>query len=264
MKESEFLLAHLAGLQPIDLYISRGLSLLPELQKRYRGLLKRREKGEPLQYIIGSSQFMGLDFKLNRDVFIPRPETEILIEAILARQIPQSAFILDIGTGCGNIAVTLAAFLPQSRVLAIDRSESALKIAALNGRQHNVLDRVSFVQRDIFEGLDKKEEFDLIVSNPPYIRTGDLPALPPEVNYEPPLALDGGKDGFFVLREIIRQADRYLKSGGWLVLEIGAGQSAGVRKMIARLGKFEGPEIIKDYSGIDRVVIARKHGKDCH
>ena len=258
MRESEALLSHLAGCQPIDLYIRRDLLPLPELQKRYQLLLKRRLKGEPLQYIIGSSQFMGLDFKVNRDVFIPRPETEILIEAILANGIGEFAFILDIGTGCGNIAVTLARFISHSRVLAIDVSESALKIAALNARQHKVLDRVSFCQKDIFVGLDKKQEFDLIVSNPPYIETDDLPALPPELSYEPSLALDGGEDGFFVLTEIIRRADRYLKNGGWLALEIGAGQSAEIHKRISRLGKFEASKIIKDYNGIDRVVMAKK------
>ncbi len=258
MKESEVLLSYLAGCQPIDLYIRRDSLPLPNLQKRYQGLLKRRLKGEPLQYIIGSSQFMGLDFKVNRDVFIPRPETEILIEAILANGIPEFAFILDIGTGCGNIAVTLARFISHSRVLAIDISEPALKIAALNARQHKVLDRVSFCQKDIFKGLDKKQEFDLIVSNPPYIETGDLPALPPEVGYEPSLALDGGEDGFFVLTEIISEADRYLKNGGWLALEVGAGQSAEIHKRISQLGKFEAPKSIKDYNGIDRVVMAKK------
>jgi release factor glutamine methyltransferase len=260
MNDEELLLSYVLNCQAIDLYTRHRLSIPPDTQKKYKDLLSRRKRGEPLQYIMGSTQFMGLEFKVGRDTFIPRPETEILIEALLeviSGQQPDF-YILDIGTGCGNIAVTLAKFTVNSLVLATDISEAALRLARLNAKIHNVLDKVYFLNANILKGVLAKEKFTIIVSNPPYITDGDLQYLPPEVRHEPPVALNGREDGLFFLREIIDQAPGYLKRDGWLGLEIGKGQAGEVHKRIVSSGEFSELKIIKDYNSIERVVIAKK------
>ncbi|MEA3328513.1 MAG: peptide chain release factor N(5)-glutamine methyltransferase [Candidatus Omnitrophota bacterium] len=220
-------------------------------------LLNRED--EPLQYLMGSSEFMGLEFKVNRNTFIPRPETEILVETILGLIIGRGhgSYLLDIGTGCGNIALTLAKFMPGLRVLATDISESALKTAGLNAKIHNV-DKAYFLNMDIFKGLSAGTNFKAIVSNPPYVADKDLMSLPPVVKHEPLAALDGGKDGLFFLNKIIEGAPRYLTKDGWLALEVGYDQAGRVGEKISSSGEFNDLRIIKDYSGIDRVIIAKK------
>ena len=218
-----------------------------------------RKRNEPLQYLMGSSEFMGLEFKVSRDTFIPRPETEILVETVLGLIIGQGhgSYLLDIGTGCGNIALTLAKFIPGLEVLATDISESALKIARLNAKIHNV-DKAHFLNMDIFKGLSAKTNFKVIVSNPPYISGKDLMSLPPVVRYEPLIALDGRKGGLFFLNKIIEGAPRYLKKDGWLALEVGYDQAGKISEKISSSGEFNDIRIIEDYSSIERVVIARK------
>ncbi|MEA3560772.1 MAG: peptide chain release factor N(5)-glutamine methyltransferase [Candidatus Omnitrophota bacterium] len=260
MKDEELLLSHVLGCSFMDLYTDYR-SLIPlKSRRRYEGLLFKRKRGEPLQHLTGSSEFMGLDFKVSRHTFIPRPETEILVQAVLGVINGQKGglYLLDIGTGCGNIALTLAKFIPGLVVLATDISGLALKTARLNAKAHNLLGRAYFLNTDIFEGLFPRKSFEIIVSNPPYIANSELRYLPPEVKCEPLAALDGKEEGLFFLNKIIKEAPEYLKKDGWLALEVGWGQAGEVTKRLSSSGKFSSQRVIKDYGGIERVVIAKR------
>ncbi|MFH1778539.1 MAG: peptide chain release factor N(5)-glutamine methyltransferase [Candidatus Omnitrophota bacterium] len=229
---------------------------------RFRNALERLGLRVPLQYIMGEVEFMELKFYVSPSVFIPRPETEILVEGtikLLERgTLFKSPYILDVGTGSGNIAVSLTKYNPFCKILASDISKDALKAALVNAKLNGVSGRIKFVLADLFCGISERERFDLIISNPPYIPSDDYDALPLEVKYEPKIALDGGYEGSDFYKVIIPESARRLRPNGYLVLEIGYGQAQVIRDLIDKTGAYYGIEILKDYNGIDRVIFAKK------
>jgi release factor glutamine methyltransferase len=230
-------------------------------------ILERRISAEPIQYILGKTEFMGLEFRVNKDVFIPRPETEILVEAVIDLVTKSSGHqvisILDIGTGSGNIAISLAKFINNCKIVAVDISKQAMAVAKKNAAFNGVEDKISFINQDFFSlrhtaGDMKAHAFDFIVSNPPYIPSPEIKSLQPEIAYEPSIALDGGIDGLDFYPKIIKQAPFYLKQGALLIMEMGLGQRASIKNFVKKSARLKLVEIIKDYSNIERIIITRK------
>lgn len=263
MDEAELLFTSILGCGRLDLYKNKKSLLNKEQSALLAGALRQRISGRPLQYILGKADFFGFEFKVNPDVLIPRPETEILVEKAI--EITRSKEwgagginILDIGTGSGCIAVSLAKLLPQAEIIAIDISAKALEVAKENARLHNVSERINFYQSDLFSSCElRPAAYGLIVANPPYIASGEIDQLQLEVKCEPRLALDAGIDGLDFYRRIIPRAAAYLKSGGYLLMEIGFGQREKIEKIFQNSPNFEIMEEIKDYSGIDRIMAAK-------
>ena len=269
MTSRELFLTSILGCRRVDLYVNpRPLTL--EEENRLADMEARLNAGEPPQYIVGSSEFLGLLFAVDHRVLIPRPETEILVDSavhLLVEQFPSvpSLKFLDIGTGSGNIAVSLAKSFATSDTTAIDISPDALAVAHHNATVHGVADRIHFQFTDVrtyFVSQAKGQApFDAIFSNPPYISTHQLSSLPLDVQHEPHGALDGGADGLYYLRYIIQQGGHFLRPGGFLFLEIGDGQAAAVTE-IFKTTSFSAPVFIKDHVGTQRVVWARRQGSD--
>jgi release factor glutamine methyltransferase len=255
--QEEILLCDITGRKRIDLYAS-GLSLDADQKKRFDEALKKRRDGLPVQYITGKTEFYGLPIMVGPGVFIPRPETEILVEAAikksgaLATGAPEhqstSLKILDLCTGSGCIAIVLAKHINCAKIIATDISGEALEIARQNALLNNVAEKIDFRQADLFSGID--ERFDIITCNPPYIKRDDIKNLPQEVSYEPQIALDAGQDGLDFYRMVARQASGFLKPDGILALELGDGQAETVRDMFG-----SNVNTIKDLNGIERVLI---------
>ena len=262
MTESELLFMQALNCDRADLYLDKDRHLTLIQASFISDALKRRAGGEPIQYILGRAEFMGLEFKVNRDVLIPRPETEILVETALKyanRLSPEAGRILELGTGSGCIAISLAKFLPDFKITATDISLGALKTAEENARLNKMAGRVDFLISDLFASLapqDKK--YAICVCNPPYIRSNEIHRLQPEVRYEPRVALDGGSDGLDFYRKIIEGASDHLKSGGELIMEMGFGQKRGIEGIFSGFSHFEIGEVVKDYNNIERVIVARK------
>ncbi len=265
-RNAEILLEEILGLEKAEFY-SRGEESFPQKKlSLFRKLIKRRSRNFPLQYILGKAAFMGLEFVVDESTLIPRPETEILVEKILEEadktlSLKRSSpiVIIDLGTGCGNIAIALAKNIPCSQIYALDISREALKVARGNSCRHGLAGSITFLEGDLFRPLGKiKEQAEIIVSNPPYIARGDFSKLPPEVRFEPHSALDGGKEGLDFYQQIIDQAPTYLKKEGLLGFEIGMGQSPSVCNLIRAKREFSSPEVIKDYRRIERIVLTRK------
>jgi len=255
--EAELLLAHALRRERLELYLRPDRTLTPEERARFRELIRKRRAGTPLAYLLGTVEFMNTTLKVNSAVLIPRPETEELVERIL-RDLegrPSPGRALDLGTGSGAIAIALAAARPELHVLAVDLSLEALVLARENARLNGVEGRVAFVCSDWFSAL--RGRFHLIVSNPPYIPTERLEALPKEVRaYEPRKALDGGPRGIRELERIIREAPRFLQPQGRLYLEIGADQAQQVKAALEQTAAFSSVEIFRDLAGKERVVRA--------
>lgn len=248
--EAEWLLAAALGLDRVGLYVNFDKPLGEAELAACRGLVARRAKREPLQYILGSQEFCGLEFAVAPGVLIPRHDTETLVAEAL-RRAPAARTVLDIGVGSGCIAVTLAKSLPDSVVSGVDTSPEALALTWRNAEQHGV--RLTLVEGSLFEPFPG-ERFDLIVSNPPYIPTADLETLQPEVReWEPRAALDGGPDGLDCYRRLIPAAPNHLKPGGWLLVEVGIGQAEAVQELFARAGFIE-LFVAQDPNLIERVV----------
>jgi release factor glutamine methyltransferase len=249
--EAEWLLCAATGLDRVGLYLNYDKPLSDEELANYRALVTRRGRREPLQHILGSQEFCGLDFEVTPDVLIPRHDTETLVhEALLL--MPRAGAILDIGTGSGCIAVALAKQLPLATITAIDISGSALTVARKNAEKSGVA--IEFLQGSLCEPVAGRY-FDLIVSNPPYIASRDIEALEPEVrNFDPRSALDGGEDGLDIYRALIPSALSCMNPGSWLVVEIGAGQVQDVEHMFRRAGEFGDVITACDPGGIVRVV----------
>ncbi len=220
----------------------------------YEECIIRRGEHIPLQHITGVQDFMGLTFYVDRNVLIPRQDTEILVEEAM-RHLHDSMRILDLCTGSGCILLSLLHYSNDCTGMGADLSKEALGVAEQNAeRIQGVKDRVTFVQGNLFECIDARERFDLIVSNPPYIKTDVIESLMPEVrDHEPWLALDGKKDGLFFYREITSQAGRYLTGGGMLFFEIGYDQGEDVRRLMEEAGYVD-VRVVQDYAGLDRVV----------
>ena len=268
-RNAEILLSYLLDCSMGEIYLNKK----PELDtERFNFSIQQKIGGEPWAYIFNSVQFRDLELKIKKGVFIPRPETEILVEEtikkiknhLLVSSYPcalagtgghrQIKNILDIGTGCGNIAISLAKDFPSTSILATDISKTALKIASINAQRYN-LKNIRFLYSDLFKNIPA-QKFELIVSNPPYIPSGDLKTLPDEVRKEPRSALDGGKKGISLLLKIIKYAPYFLKKGGYLILEIGICQDNLLEKIIAQ-PKLKLTEVVKDYRGIPRVMILK-------
>ena len=226
---------------------------------QFREIVARRAAGEPLQYITGVQDFFGREFRVTPDVLIPRPETELLVEAALEVVGEASPFICDVGTGSGCIAVTLLCEISQARVVALDKSPAALEIAKLNASNLSVADRAVFVVSDSFESLDLREcQFDLIASNPPYISAGVLPGLQREVrDHEPLVALSPGTDGLSMIRRLLLEAPAFLKRNGHLIMEIGFDQGEKVQSLIDS-SVWRLLELRPDLQGIPRIVVLQK------
>jgi release factor glutamine methyltransferase len=260
--DAEVLICHALRVEKSQLYVSLHEPLEPSARRRFGDLLVRRLHREPVAYIIGSQEFWSLDFLITPDVLIPRPETERLVEISLQCA---GAFngdlplrILDIGTGSGALAVTLAKELPPAQVLATDVSPAALEIAGGNAARHQVADRVKLRNSNLFDSI-RGYEFHLIVSNPPYIASGEFAALAPEVSdWEPRTALDGGVDGLDYYRGIVAQAFRHLLPGGALIMEIGAAMAGAVGELLRGAGNYTAPMVHQDYGCRDRVIVARR------
>lgn len=225
---------------------------------RYEPLVARRERREPVSYIIGTREFWGLPFEVGPDVLIPRPETEFIVEETLAAIGPNAApRIVDVGTGSGCIAIALACEIPGATVVATDLSSHALDVARRNASRHSVSDRVTFVETSFLDGIDGN--VDVIVSNPPYVPSVSEPGLTPEVReYEPPVALYGGTDGLDALRSVLEGAAEKLARGGLLVMEFGCGQDDCVRQLVAGVSGLEIVKIRHDLQDIPRTVVCRR------
>jgi release factor glutamine methyltransferase len=256
-KESEMILTEGLRLERISLY-REDPELSASQMDTLSGILMRRQKREPLQYILGHIDFYGLDIGVGPGVLIPRPETELLVEVSIKTAHSQKSIngkplqILDLCTGSGCIALALGKHLPFAMVYATDISDKALSYAYENQRR-NGIGNVTFKRGDLYEPVDG-QEFDLIVSNPPYVRSGDIHLLQPEItNWEPGEALDGGKDGMLFYRRILFLAGRFLREGGAIILEIGQGETYKVIEIAASSGFFC-EQIVTDYAGIQRVL----------
>lgn len=255
-REAEWLLCAATGMERMGLYLNFDRPLHDDELAVYRGMVARRARREPLQHILGTQEFDGLEFMVSPAVLIPRHDTEALVATACA-QVPHAATVLDIGTGSGCIAVAIARRLPQAAVTAIDLSPGALAVARRNAEQHRVT--IEFLLGSFFQPVLGRR-FDLIVSNPPYIPTLDLAALEPEVrDFDPRLALDGGQDGLDAYRSLVPAASQHLVPGGRLFLEVGAGQDMAVAELCAAAG-FDAILTVPDTAGIQRVVGGVWHG----
>jgi release factor glutamine methyltransferase len=253
--EAEWLLCEALGMDRVGLYVNFDKPLTSDELAACRTLVRRRAGREPLQYILGSQDFFGLDFEVSPGVLIPRHDTETLVQQAVNR-CPAKATILDIGVGSGCIAVALAKTCADSHVYGVDPSPKALELAQRNAERHGV--SVTLVKGSLFEPFEGRK-FDLIVSNPPYIPTAELAGLQPEVrDYEPREALDGGPDGLDFYRRIIPSAPPYLEAGGWLLLEVGIGEAPDVLALFNETGCFRDLFTACDPGTIERVVGGRK------
>lgn len=251
--DAEVLLAHAVEKDRLRLYLDFEKTADERSESYYKILISKRSAHAPVSYLTGHKEFMSLDFMVNENVLIPRPETEILVETVCGLGRAGSR-VLELGTGSGAMAVSLAKYNPDWRILATDLSMEALLVARENAHRHEVIDRVSFLQGNLFNALSSHNDFDWVVSNPPYIPARDLAHLPAGIRkYEPMLALDGGADGLSVIRRIIAKAYTVLKQGGRLAIEIGHEQSEAIRRIADKIGKYSDYSIVKDYSGIPRV-----------
>ena len=257
--DAEVLLADVLGCERIALYTRYDEVAGEEPRQRYRALIRRRVEGCPVAYLVGRKEFFSLRLEVGPAVLIPRPDTEcVVIECLrLLRGIAEPTMV-DVGTGSGAIAIAVTKQHAGVRVTATDLSPEALAVAQRNAARHGVADRIRFVQGDVLAALGAEERFDLIASNPPYIPTEELAALPIGVrDYEPRPALDGGPGGFVVFDRIVDQAPRHLKPGGWLVVEIGSAQEGPARQRISAVHEFDLRKTVLDGSSHPRVLVAR-------
>ncbi len=231
--------------------------ITPKQRDEYIKNIKRLIAGEPLQYITGKQEFMKLNFLVTKDVLIPRQDTEILVEKVIdiAKQI-NNPVILDLCTGSGAIAISLAKYVKNTKIYASDISSKALDIAKQNAELNGVKNNIEFIESDLFNKINV-EKFNIIVSNPPYIEEGELKKLPKEVQKEPRIALNGGKDGLDFYRKILQNAYKFLNRQGYICLEIGYNQKAGVIKIIQEQKRYINTYSVKDLCENDRVVITQ-------
>ncbi len=255
---AEILLAHTLKVDRIKLFMELDRPLQKDELSEFKALIQRRMQFEPTQYLTGFKDFYNRRFSVDPRVLIPRPETELLVEGVL-QLLPKDApsRVLDLCTGSGCIGITIAAERPQASVWVTDLSKGACEVAAANAEKHQVASRVSVLQGDLFAALPAGVRFDLVVSNPPYIKRADLPGLQKEVRQEPTQALDGGTDGLAFARAIAEGAHAALKPGGWLALEIGDEQGEAVRQVLTRSG-YHAVRVDKDLSRLDRLAFAQE------
>lgn len=281
--DAEVLMQHVLQKEKIFLITEPAYEFSAEEDNRYFEMINERASGKPVSYITGEKEFMGLSFVVNEAVLIPRPDTEILTEeavrllkedclagaklvdnGIKSAEIGNDAVsggvkVLDMCTGSGAIAVSIAYYVKEAVVTGADISFDALKVAELNAKRNDIAERMNFVQGNLFENIGEDVAYDMIVSNPPYIRTEDVAGLMTDVkDFEPELALDGGDDGLDFYRIIIPEAEIRLKKGGYLLFEIGMDQGDDLRGLFEENGGFEDVRVLQDLAGLDRTVCARK------
>ena len=261
--DAELLLRHVVG-KDRAWVLAHGTETLPgEQQVSFDRAVSRREKREPLQHITGLQEFWGLEMAVSPDALIPRPETELVVETALHAAAEESSpLIIDLCTGSGCIAVSLAKHLPGARIFATDRSAAALSVARQNAQRHGVADRIRFLEGDLFGPLGElniRGRADIITANPPYVRADDLPSLQPEVrDHEPTIALVAGPEGTEIAERIIEDAPAFLKRGGLLVMEMGMGQANQLSSMIFMNDAYEDLRLLQDLLEIERVIVAKK------
>ena len=254
---AEYMLRHILKLRKIDLYLEPQRSVGASQEADFWSLVNRKLNREPLQHILGETEWFGLRLKCDRRALVPRPETEILTERAieLLREL-EAPLIADIGTGTGCIAIALATNLPQARVVATDASEVVLSLAEENLELHELQSQATLRRGDLYQSLLPEETFDLIISNPPYIRASEYSGLMPEVkDFEPPQALLAGEDGLSALQPLIEQAPQHLKDGGYLILEFGIDHAEPVSEIALQTQAYSEPEIIIDYDSQPRGVV---------
>jgi release factor glutamine methyltransferase len=258
--EAQILLAHVLDCRKIDLLVRYAETPADAERARFREFIQRRVDGWPVAYLVGEKEFFSLSFEVSPAVLIPRPETETLVlEALRLLKPLKEPTILDLGTGSGCIAVSIAQQQKDARITATDISPDALDLARGNAERNEVAARVDLRQGDLFTAVPEKSTFDLIVCNPPYVTPAELAALTPDVReHEPRLALDGGPDGLAFYRRIAAGAAPFLKPGGRLLLEIGSTQEASVRGLLEARPELELGPTLKDAAGLPRVMSARK------
>ncbi|MDO8886088.1 peptide chain release factor N(5)-glutamine methyltransferase [Candidatus Oleimmundimicrobium sp.] len=262
--DSELLLGAVLNISRVEIYTDFFRPLSPQEIQTYRELISIRAKGKPVAYILEKKPFRHLVLKVNQDVLIPRPETELVVDKVLeiAKKRKESEFkMVDLGTGSGAIALSIVYEMSNVFMFALDFSEKALNVARENAKLYGLNDKVKFICCDLFKDLDNglKNKIDVIVSNPPYIPSGKINELQREIrDFEPLLALDGGPDGLKEYRRIIAEAPDYLKEDGYLILEIGENQADSVECLLNDSGKYDEVDISKDYAGIERIVAARR------
>jgi release factor glutamine methyltransferase len=284
--EAEILLAHVLGIERIDLYLKYDQPVGEAERAAYRDLVRRRAGGEPTRYLTGGCEFMSLAMKVTPACLIPRPETELLVEEVLRlagvrRQTPAAMAApaagaaaadgpaaptapwsaIDLCTGCGCVAVSLAAYLPHSRITATDLSPEALAVARTNAEAHGVAGRMTLLEGDLYEPLDAADAqpADVLAANPPYVAQAEWESLAPEIRlHEPRAALVAGPAGTEIIERILKGAPAYLKPGGALLVEIGDKQGAAVAQKAAAVRGLADVRIVKDYAGLDRILLARK------
>ena len=258
--DAEVLLAHALSTTRVQLIVDAKRPLEADELARFRDLVKRRRAREPVAYLLGMREFYGRSFRVDRRVLVPRPDTETLVETALerTRHVSMAMRALDLCTGTGCVAITLARERPTSRVTATDVSADALAVARDNALRLGAYN-VSFRRGDLFSAVEPSCRFDLVAGNPPYVASAEIPSLPPEIrDHEPRLALDGGDDGLAILRRIVIDAPAYLAPAGVLALEVGAGESAAVVELLARAG-FASVQVQRDYGRVERVVSGVLH-----
>ena len=294
---AEILLAHTLGVSRLDLYLRYDQPLNADELARFKALMVRRRDGEPVAYLTGHREFWSLDIQVTPAVLIPRPETETLVAAALEAAKPfgggagfkptptvenktspqdmgreesppetgtrnpktPSLLGLEVGVGSGAVVIALAQELPRMSWVGLDRSGAALTVAWANARRHGVADRIHFLRSDLLAGLKPTAAFSLLVANLPYVPRAEWERLPREIKaFEPPGALLGGEDGLDLIRPLIRQAHRFVMGGGWVLLEVGDQQAPRVAAFVAETGAYDRIETVKDFSGIERVVQARR------
>jgi release factor glutamine methyltransferase len=258
--DAEVLLAHVRGCPRIALYTAFDTPVADAERARFRELVKRRGEGEPVAYLVGSREFFSLPFTVTKDVLIPRPETEGLVvrslDLVKGAAAPR---IADVGTGSGAIAVTLAKQLPRATLVATDIAPAALAVAQANAERHGVAERITFVECDLLADPRAAGPWDVIVSNPPYVREDEYPALPRDVrDHEPKTALVAGPTGVEIVTRLAAEAAERLAPGGWLLVEIGPSTAAAAEAALAaQAGLVPGPTL-KDLAGLPRIVQARR------
>jgi len=280
---AEILLAHTLGMGRLDLYLRHDQPLTPEELARFKALILRRRLGEPVAYLTGHKEFWSLDFIVTLATLIPRPETEVLVEAVLKvcgeegfpragspssrgaqppAPSPQPNLAIDVGVGSGAVVVALAKELPELHWVGVDVSATALWTARENARRHGVAERIAFFQGDLLAGMRPAPWFSLMIANLPYVPRAEWEQLPKEIrDYEPKEALLGGEDGLDLIRVLARQAHEFLQACGWLALEVGAGQAGRVMELLDKTGAYDVLKTVDDYQGIPRVVLARRTEK---
>jgi release factor glutamine methyltransferase len=270
--DAECLAAQALGWPRWQVILTPRRRLTPEEFGRYLALLGRRERREPLAYVLGMREFWSLSLSVSSGVLVPRPETETLVEATLAvwnekqaeaSREPRAASptIVELCTGSGAVAIALATEIPTARILATDVSWRALRVARANALAHAVAGRVAFLRGNLWQAVNGQApagSVDLVVANPPYVPTRDVATLMPEVQWEPRLALDGGADGLQVQRDIIATSPERIRPGGCLLLEIGTDQAEAILALLGKMSQFETGRIFRDLAGRPRVIAARR------